>query len=84
MSSASERANGRASGPVLSTGFLIILGHSTLTRMSYVCVNEKKLTFAAANPHTLIIDTPLLPNLFRPILLYSNARFNTYLISLMF
>ena len=28
MSSASERANGQASGPVLSSGFLIILAHS--------------------------------------------------------
>ena len=28
MSGASERANGRASGPVLTSGFLTILGHS--------------------------------------------------------
>ena len=28
MSGASERANGRASGPVLTSGFLVVLAHS--------------------------------------------------------
>ena len=43
VSGASERANGRASGPVLTSGFLVILDHSVRERKNWLLAPEKEI-----------------------------------------